>query len=284
MCPKMKPSFAVFIISLLATSISVGQDKLSVEDVLHRHMDSIGQAATLAAAKSRVIEGTAIYRVLVGGTGEITGKAVIVSDGNKMQMLLKVSAQAYNGEQFFKDGEKTNVAGTYQDKSRSEFGTFLRSEDVPLREGLLGGILTTDWPLLTLDAHKAKLRYLGLKKVDGSDLHAVSYQPKKNAGLDITLYFEPETFRHVRTIYTASQSVGLGQSGQADVLAPPGEVARSTQSGADVNSARQQLTRYRIEERFRISRRSMAWHCLPTMICVSRRNWGTDLRKQLNGM
>ena len=249
MRPHVK-SMTAIIVLLVTTTVATTQDKLGAGEILHRHLDSIAAPATLAAAKSRVIEATSVYRVLVGGTGEVAGKAVFVSDGNKLHILLKINAPQFTGEQFIRDGDKTSVAATYQDKSRSEFGTFLRGEDAPLREGLLGGVLTTDWPLLDLDAHKSKIHYLGLKNVDGSDLHAVAYQPRKGANLDITLYFDPQTFRHVRTVYTANQNVGLGQGGQNDAMAPPSEIARTTPNGADVNSARQQQTRYRIEERF----------------------------------
>jgi hypothetical protein len=48
--------------------------------------------------------------------------------------------------------------------------------------------------------------------------------------LAIRLYFEPETFRHAMTTYQVSIQAGIGAN--------------------DVESARQQETRYRIEERF----------------------------------
>jgi len=143
----------------------------------------------------------------------------------------------YRGEQFICDGEKTSVTGTYSDKSRSEFGQFLRAEDLPIREGLLGGALSTAWPLLDLDSRNGKLRYQGLKKVDGIELHAVSYQPKKGTDLDITLLFEPDTFRHVRTMYSVSLSAGLGMAASGD-------------RASETASASQQQTRYRIEEKF----------------------------------
>jgi hypothetical protein len=38
-------------------------------------------------------------------------------------------------------------------------------------------------------------------KVDGVDLHRIDYIPKKRSDLEIHLYFEPDTFRHVMTVY-----------------------------------------------------------------------------------
>ncbi len=235
----------------LASSVANAEDRMNSEDLLQRHLDSIGMQAVRTSSKSRAVEGTTSYRVLVGGSGRVDGKAVMVSEGQKMQLLLKVSTPQYTGERFITDGDKTSVAGTYTDKSRSEFGQFLRAEDLPIREGLLGGVLSTGWSLLDLNARKAKLKYLGLKKVDGVELHAVSYGPKKNTDLEITLYFEPETFHHVLTVYAASMHAGLGRAGATDVMAPPSEIGTLPGSGnSDVDTARQQQTRYRIEERF----------------------------------
>lgn len=222
-------------IVLVLAPLAIAGNDLKPEEILQRHLDSIGTSEARAAAKSRVVEGTATYRILVGGSGSMEGKAVCVSEGNKMQLLLKVTALQYHGERFMSNGGKTFVEGTYDDHSRSEFGEFLRSEDLPLRDGLLGGTLTTDWALLDLESRKGKLKYQGHKKMDGTDLIAMSYQPKRNSGLDVTLYFDPETFRHVRTVYRASQHAGLDPTGAA---------------AGDEASARQQQTRYQIEERF----------------------------------
>lgn len=227
----------VCFLGLAIAQATAAEEKITAEDLLQHHLDSIGTAATRAEAKSRVVEGAVAYRVLVGGSGRIDGKAVLVSEGKKFQLLLKIVAPQYRGEQFICDGDKTWVAGTYMDKTRSEFGEFMRAEDLALREGLLGGTLSTAWSLLDVGSRKGKLRYQGLKTVDGVDLYALSYQPKKSTDLNITLYFEPKTFRHVRTVYTATVTSGLG-------MADTGDRAEETAS------ARQNQTRYRMEESF----------------------------------
>jgi hypothetical protein len=235
-------------VCLLLLGPAFAANDLKPEEVLQKHLDSIGTAAARAAAKSRVVEGTSSYQVLVGGAGVIHGNAVMVSEGRRLQMRLKIVASRYNGEKFLSDGNKTFVEGTYEDHTRSELGEFLRGEDFALREGLMGGVLSTAWPLLDLDTRKGKLKYEGRKKIDGTELEAVSYHPKKNTDLDITLYFEPETFRHVRTVYSVSLSAGL---------APPQTLAVTDQGPAiqaagssDIDTARRQQTRYRLEERF----------------------------------
>jgi hypothetical protein len=113
--------------------------------------------------------------------------------------------------------------------SRSELGGFLYSEDVVLREGFWGGILSTAWPLLDLEKRKAKLTFDGIKKIDGQDMYELRYQPKKNTDLEIRLYFDPATFHHVRSVYTLNTGMAMA---------------------SETTNARQQQTRYHLEERF----------------------------------
>lgn len=98
----------------------------SADEIIKHHLQSLGSSEA-RAAKSRVVEASAIYKLLVGGCGQIQGKAVLVSEEKKLHVLLKVNANEYRGEQFICDGERTNVAGTYADKTRSEFGEFVRT-------------------------------------------------------------------------------------------------------------------------------------------------------------
>jgi hypothetical protein len=232
-CLQLSQVRAVFIsvVLLIIGNLSAyAADEIKVEDLLQHHLDSIGTSDARAAAKSRVMQGTAAYKLLVGGSGTITGKSVLVSESSRLHLLLKVNANRYKGEKFVRNGEKTFVAGTYDDATRSEFGEFLRANDMPLREGLLGGVLSTGWPLLDISSHGAKLKYEGKKKVDGQELLAVSYRPKKGTDIRITLYFAPDSFRHVMTLYTTEAAAGIGPT--------------------EIESARQNQARYRIEERF----------------------------------
>jgi hypothetical protein len=165
-------------------------------------------------------------------------------------MLLKINAPQYTGERFKRDGDRTSVEATYVDQTRSELGTLLQSDDTPIREGLIGGVLTTAWPLYDLDSHQGKFQYHGLKKIDGTDLHVLAYHPKKNTGLEVTLYFDPATLRHVRTVYLQNKSVGIASSPEIDIVAPPSRRNPERLNGPDARSARLGPTRLRIEEQF----------------------------------
>jgi hypothetical protein len=112
----------------------------------------------------------------------------------------------------------------------SSLGQFVLSNNEIITDGLWGGTLSTAWPLAHLNERHARLKYQGLKKVDGRELYRVDYVLSKHTTMEIQLYFEPETFRHVMTIYSLT-------------ISPP--IART-----DIATARQQETHYLLQERF----------------------------------
>jgi hypothetical protein len=70
-----------------------------------------------------------------------------------------------------------------------------------MKEGLLGGVLSLGWPLLDIEKRNASLKYVSAK-VDGRELHEIDYNPKSGMNdIKVKLFFEPGTFRHVRTEY-----------------------------------------------------------------------------------
>jgi hypothetical protein len=221
---------AILASALLSASAPLRAAGLEPEDVVARHLDAIGAAQARLGLKSRVVQGGTTYRILAGGSGAIDGRFVFASEGPKSNFLFKINAGGYLGEQFICDGSKTSVAGTYADKRRSEFGTFVLTQDIVLLENLLGGVWSSGWPLLEVEEHGAKLHYEGIKKINGRELIALRYQPKRRTDLDIFLYFDPKTYQHVLTTYELSVSTGL--------------------AGGETLQAGKQQTRYRIEERF----------------------------------
>jgi hypothetical protein len=239
----------VFVVAIAPFALAAS-NTLNAETLVAKHLDSLGTTQARSAVKARWVQGTAEYQVIEGGSGTLTGKGVIVSQARKFQMMLKFSTPQYRGEQFIFDGNKVQVTGTTANQSRSAFGEFIRTQDAVIKEGLLGGVLSTAWALNDLADRKPKLDYSGLKTVDGRQLHDLRYRPKKSTDLEIHLYFDPETFRHVMTVYTVSIRAGLGYVDPN--AANPGLTGLSGQSveTSETTTARQQEMRYRIEERF----------------------------------
>jgi hypothetical protein len=231
--------------------------ELKPEDVVARHLESIGTPEARAAAKSRVMEASAHFKMLQGGVGLLDGTSVLISEQHKLQFMVKFPDVQYSGERFICDGDKVQVVTSTAGHVRSSFGEFVYNQDAIVKEGLFGGALSTAWPLLNLDERKAKLTYEGLKTVDGHSVHEVRYRPKKNTDLDIHLYFDAETFHHVMTVYTLTVRAQLAyrdpnltndinKPAPADADLPNREATETSETA----NARQQETRYRLEERF----------------------------------
>jgi hypothetical protein len=225
---------ALFLIT--ASSLMSGTE-IKAEDVIARHLSSIGTAEARAAVKSRIVQGTSRFKAVVNGGGELQGTGALVSEGRKSVVMIKLASGDYHGEQFVTDGDKVSVSATTGTHRRSSFGEFVYSQNQMVREGLIGGELTTAWALSHLDENKARLNFDGEKRVDGRSTYQLSYHSRKNDDLTVHLYFDSETYHHVMTTYAITLASGL---------APNGGVG-----AADVTqSSKQKETRYTIEERF----------------------------------
>ena len=222
---------------LSAVSALMSGAEMKTEDVVARHLVSIGTAEVQSAAKSRIVQGTSRFKMLVGGGGELQGTSALGSEGRKAVVMIKLANTDYRGEQFVTDGDKVSVAATTGNHRRSSFGEFVHSQDQIVRQGLIGGALTTAWALSHLDENKATLSFDGEKKADGRPAYQLTYHSRKNDDITVHLYFDSESYRHVMTTYAITLASGLAPNAGA--------------GAADVTqSSRQKEIRYTIEERF----------------------------------
>jgi hypothetical protein len=185
-------------------------DKLKPEDLVAKHLDAIANSEARAGVKTRAIAGAVTFATRVGGVGNMAGEGIMLSSGNRFRLNMKFPAVNYPSENAAFDGSRSYTS-FMPNGARSKLSAFLASQDTLLKEGLLGGVLSTTWSLGRLSELQPKLEYRGLKKIDGRDFHEMMYKPKKGgSGLQILLHFEPETFRHVRTIYKYQVGAGIG--------------------------------------------------------------------------
>ncbi len=225
---QIRPS-VLFALLVWPPTFAPGET-LSVEEVVARHLASLGTAEAREQAKARVVEGACRLKLVIGGTGDLDGQTRLVSDGPQYRMTFGFEAPDYRGESVAFQRGKVDI-GFMQPGRRSDLGDFLRNYDVLVREGLLGGTLSTSWPLLDLAARKAKLKVEGTKDVEGQKWLQVRYRMQRGQGdIEILLYLEPDTFRHRRTVYKLILSAIMG-----------GEITQSSQ---------QKETSFHLEESF----------------------------------
>lgn len=190
--------------------------KIEPAELVAKHLDSIGPAETRARSRGTRIKGNAEVTVKLCGEGQVDGEVVLRSQGPMNLISLKFNTSAYPFELLAFDGKKF-VASQFKPGTRTCLAQFFLTNDAIFKEGLVGGILTESWPLLNLPEKNPKLEYSGLKKIGDRQLHAIKYTPRKGSDLKIMLYFEPESFRHVRSEYTrtiyASEQRRIGSGG-----------------------------------------------------------------------
>ncbi|RPJ86035.1 MAG: hypothetical protein EHM18_08285 [Acidobacteria bacterium] len=191
----------VFLLSCLSGwAANNAAPKMRTEELLARHLASLGSAEAIAATKNRVLEGkvTAVFRV--GQTGTVAGTAALVSEGPQFGLSMIFQDFNYPAEKLVSNGKKVSV-GMVEAGVRSPLSQFFHDYGhVLITEGLIGGTASVGWPLLSVKQRKARLDYRGLKKVGGRELHELRYRAAKG-DFSIALYFEPDTFRHVRSQY-----------------------------------------------------------------------------------
>lgn len=192
-------ALAIAMISLFAfTAKPIDTQKMTAQQVLAKHLDSIGSQQARASIKNHIILGTVLAKFRNGG-GELQGKAVMASEGQRSLMNMVFNVTDYPYDAIGYDGDHLTIGQVRG--SGTPLGQFLFHYDAIIKEGLFGGTLSTAWPLLDLASHSAKLEYAGTKTIDGRQVHKLNYFPKKGTDLEISLYFDAETFRHVRTEY-----------------------------------------------------------------------------------
>ncbi len=205
---SLSPKLLVTLLLLLMAMASLtsgarvlsDEDDLTAEQVIARHLDSIGSAEARASINSRVILGGAVAAARIGGSGQAEGQAVLASRGNKSLIGMAFSVPNYPHEKMGYDGKKLTVA-ELTPGTRSELGKFFMAHEMPFREGLLAGTLSTAWPLLNMTLRRAVLKYEGTKKLHGHKMYVLRYETRNDSGLKTKVYFDAETFRHVRTEY-----------------------------------------------------------------------------------
>lgn len=180
-------------------------DKMTAEEVVAKHLAALGTPEARSARKSTVAVGTVVSTLRVGGSGTLDGSVAMASTGNRNLIGIDYGVTNYLSESMAYDG-KNLTYGELKPGFYSQIVQFMKRADMPMREGTMGGVLSTGWPLLDVAGGKIKLKYNGIKKIDGRDCHVLRFEAKNSGGLVTSFFFDAETFRHVRTEYERRQS------------------------------------------------------------------------------
>ncbi len=247
---KFSRSFLSLLIALVFSGVIHGQ-KMTAEIVIAKHLDSISTAQVRKSLKNQVSTGVVDYRILRAGGAGASGKAAFASEGKKSLIAMTFPVPTYPAETIVYDGSKLKIAFV-SGNVRSYIGDYLFKYDEIVKEGLIGGTLTTAWPLLDVAGSKAKVDYDGTKTIDGKEHHVLTYSKKGGTDVEVRLYFDSATFRHVRSEYRrviASQigSATLSSSGAGPLSAPSSQGSTGARA-ADASASQRQYKQVLTEE------------------------------------
>jgi hypothetical protein len=204
----MMKKFAVSLI-LLFLALPMFAQKLTADEVVTKHLDSIGTAEARGAVQNIMTVGDVTFRFLAKADIPVPGRIVLASAGPKNFLGMSFNSNNYPGEQFVYDGKKVKVA-MIQNVEKSKLGDFIHTNDLLLEDSLFTGALSSSWVLANMGNSKAKISFDGTKKIDGKEAYMVGYSRKGSGDLTITFYFDKETFHHIRTDYRRTQSAPIG--------------------------------------------------------------------------
>ncbi len=195
----------------------IAEQKLTPEQLVQLHLQALTGGSLPPTEQTRDVKGTVAATTPARAAGLLAGTFHLSSGPTTSRFAMKFDSDLYEGETFTATGNKVDVANAQpRTGSRSAVGNFVSRYRVIVSEGLIGGVLNTRWPLLDVAGRQPKLWYDGLKTLAGRELHRLRYRAKDNQGaLDVELYFDPKTYRHVATVYATSQAQGLGATPEA---------------------------------------------------------------------
>lgn len=223
----------IFILNLIASSFVSSEaspnERIKPEEVLANHLNSIGAPETRASIISRIIVGETMAKFRSPTIGQIGGRAVMASEGRKVLIGMVFENPDNPHEKLAFNGKKV-TAGYVRPGTYSNLADFLLTHEIIFKQGLMGGTLSSAWPLLDAVKNNQRLEYAGIEKLSDKKAHRLRYLLKGGSDLEITLFFDIQTFQHLRTVYERVINSEMGRTPEL--------------------SARERQTRYKMVEDF----------------------------------
>ena len=223
-------TLSILLLSIVATAPA---QELTADQIIAKHLESIGPKDKLAAVKNQLIFSDARF-TFKGAVVTLTGKALILSEGQKNLWGMNFNSNDYPVDRFGYDGKDVKVGRPTPGSSYSLIGDFIYTNRTLLKDGLLGGALSSSWALLSSD-RKAKISVEGKKTIDGKSRIGLSYSPKSGGDVTVKMYFDEKTFQHVRTEYTVVRNAAIGTGGVDSSASQTGVTYRVYEDFSDFN-------------------------------------------------
>ena len=193
-------ALAAFTILFLSFSTAVKAQKITVEEIVAKHLDSIGAKEKRDAVKNRFAVGTSRFESKLPSR-KTAGKAIVVSDANNLFFVASFASQEYPAEKIGSFADKVSLP-YITSGNRSPLGAFIADHSKILSDGLLTGSISNMWILLNQQNKKGKFDFAGTKKIDGRRMYVLEYFPTNSSTqFTVRLFLDAENFQHARTEY-----------------------------------------------------------------------------------
>jgi hypothetical protein len=196
--------------------VRVYAQKMTAEEVIEKHLDTIGSPADRGQVRNILIKGDvklAVHRH--SSPYKTDGKVILASDGAKVLFRMAVNAPAVwktGGtlrDNIVFDGsdvqvgfpDTAGIVGPGLIPIKSDFESFIDQCNSIVKNGILGGELLTGWNLADRSAEKGKLSFDGMDTADGEKYYVLKFDPRDGAAVKIRMFFDVNTFQHRRTEY-----------------------------------------------------------------------------------
>jgi len=206
--------FCAMIAAGLAAASSA-QD-LTPEQIVAKHLEAVGKKEKRDSAKSLMALGYSTFEMR-NPTAKGGGKAVVVSNADNLFFVISLNSKEYPFEKIGYFDGKVSLP-FISSGTRSLLGSFLSEHNKILTEGLFGGTMSLRWTQFDPEKRKATLKYVGTKKINGRKSYVLDCFPSGVGSNEFTirLYFDTETFYHLRSEYRLEVSRREGVFGQAN--------------------------------------------------------------------
>lgn len=196
------------------------EEKLTASQIIEKHLQAIGTPEKRAL--SRTFVGVTTSEVIIPGVSTVVsaklnaqGKNAISSDSNKILFLMAFANKNYPQEQMAFDGKDFTYAPIPKLLIAPLTSLAIEFNEL-IKEGLLGGTLSTAWCLQKLANNKlSNVELISNKKIDGKEAYIIEFMPNKMSFTNIKIYIDKNTFQHFRTDYKKDyfRQPGLDRTG-----------------------------------------------------------------------
>lgn len=198
---------AAFFFLLLCTGV-VFPDNPEPAEIISRHLNSIAAAEKRQALKTLFAVGASEFESK-NPSAKGGGKAIVVSDPENLYFLMSLNSRDYPFEKIGMFGDKASLPFLTAGR-RSILGSFLADNSRVLSESLFSGSMSLRWISHIADSTEARMKSGKTKKINGRDAYPVDvfFAGGNSGNFRIRLYFDSETFRHVRSEYHREVDIG----------------------------------------------------------------------------